>query len=272
LAIKDHRNPAIRAVPAEPDAPALPFRRTETRAEGPGVEKLLGRTEPDEHLVSLLSPATIEAEQYRTLSLMLEQRRQTGLLQVIGVSSPMVGDGKTVTAINLAGAVAQSKTARVLLIDLDVRKPSVASALGLRDSTLGFRDAFVNAGMSLKEVIRRHPAWNLSIVTAGRAQVMPHEIFKSARFAELIDEARGDYDWIILDTAPLVLAPDCLMMGRAVDGFVMVVCAHKTSRKEVGEALNILGPSKLLGIVYNSDDRLLSTYTYGAYCMPSHSS
>ena len=231
----------------------------------PVLEKMLGRARPDDHLISLLSPATMEAEQYRTLSLMLEQRRQSGLLQVIAITSPTVGDGKTVTAINLAGAVGQSPAARVLLIDVDFRKPSIAQQLGLRENVLGFRDAVVNAGLALKDVVRRHPAWNLSIVTAGRAQILPHEIFKSPRFGDLLDEARRDYEWIILDTAPLVLAPDCLMLGPTVDGFVMVVCANKTSRKEVGEALNILGPSKLLGLVYNSDDRLLASYKYGAY-------
>ena len=81
----------------------------------------------------------------------------------------------------------------------------------------------------------------------------------------LIDEARRDFEWIILDTAPLVLAPDCLMMGRSVDGFLMIVSAHKTSRKEVGEALNIIGPSKLLGMVFNNDDNLLESYGYRTY-------
>jgi Mrp family chromosome partitioning ATPase len=94
---------------------------------------------------------------------------------------------------------------------------------------------------------------------------MPHEIFKSTRFVELLDEARSDYEWIILDTSPLVLTPDCLMMARHVDGFVMVVRAHQTSRKEVGEALNALGPSKLIGLVFNSDDHYLSAYKYGPY-------
>ena len=239
MAIKDQSNPAIRAVPAEPSSGSPSYRL----GDAPVLEKMLGRAQPDEHLVSLLSPATIEAEQYRTLSLMLEQRRQTGLLQVVGISSPMIGDGKTVTAINLAGAMAQSPSVRVLLIDLDVRKPSVAAQLGLRDNVLGFRDAFLNVNMKLKEVVRRHPAWNLSIVTAGRAQVMPHEIFKASGFVELIDEARGDYEWIILDTAPLVLAPECLMMSRSVDVFVMLVCANKTSRQQVWEALSTLGSS-----------------------------
>jgi Mrp family chromosome partitioning ATPase len=94
---------------------------------------------------------------------------------------------------------------------------------------------------------------------------MPHEIFKSTRFAELIDEARRDFEWIILDTAPLVLAPDCLMMGHSIDGFVMIVSAHKTSRKEIAEALNIIGPSKLLGLVFNNDDGLLESYGYRTY-------
>lgn len=259
-------NPAARATAVEPA-----FSRKDMREEVPILEKMLGRSKPDEHLVSLLSPATIEAEQYRTLNLMLEQRRQAGLMQVVAISSPVVGDGKTMTAINLAGAVAQSPAARVLLIDVDFRKPSVAAQLGMKDNVLGFRDAVVNPTMSLKDVVRRHSTWNLSLVTAGRALVMPHEIFKSARFVELLDEARRDYEWIILDTAPLVLTPDCLIMGRSVDGFVMVVCAHKTSRKELAEAMNSLGASKLVGLVFNGDDRLLTSYKYGPYYLPPQS-
>jgi Mrp family chromosome partitioning ATPase len=155
--------------------------------------------------------------------------------------------------------------ARVLLVDADFRKPSVPTQMGLRDgSILGLRDAILNPNLALKDIVRRLPAYNLS-VTVGRAQIMPHEIFKSTRFAELIDEARRDFEWIILDTAPLVLAPDCLMMGHSIDGFVMIVSAHKTSRKEIAEALNIIGPSKLLGLVFNNDDGLLESYGYRTY-------
>jgi len=262
-AMKDLK-PAARTAAIEPA-----FSRAEVRSESPASDKTWSRAKPDDHLISLLSPASMEAERYRTLGLMLEQRRQAGHLQVIAISSPTMGDGKTMTSINLAGAIAQSPAARVLLIDVDFRKPSIATQLGMKDNVLGFRDAVVNPALSLKDVVRRHPAWNLSLVMAGRAQVMPHEIFKSGRFVELLDEARREYEWIILDTAPLVLAPDCLMIGKCVDGFVMVVCANKTSRPELGEALNILGPSKLVGLVFNSDDRLLTSYKYGPYCLPS---
>jgi len=232
-------------------------------------EKIIGRFKPDEHLVSLVSPNTMQAEQYRTLSVILEHRRQNGLFQVVAISSPTVGDGKTVTAINLASAFAQSTEARVLLIDIDIRKPSIQTKLGMRESRMiGLLDAIVNPALSLKDIVHHLPQWNLSVVTIGRAEVMPHEVFRSARFTELIDEARRDFDWVILDTAPLVLAPDCVTIGRYVDGFVMVVCAHKTLRKEVGEALDVLGPSKLVGLVFNSDDELLNSYKYGPYFLP----
>ena len=264
--MKEHMKPVLRTSPLEPHASSN-YGRLESRAEPiPIMEKSAIRTKPDDRLVSLVSPATIEAEQYRTLGMMLEQRRHSGHLQVVAVSSPTMGDGKTITSINLAGALAQSPQARVLLVDADFRKPSVPTQMGLRDgSILGLRDAILNPNLALKDIVRRLPAYNLSVATVGRAQIMPHEIFKSTRFAELIDEARRDFEWIILDTAPLVLAPDCLMMGHSIDGFVMIVAAHKTSRKEIAEALNIIGPSKLLGLVFNNDDGLLESYGYRTY-------
>ena len=269
--MKEYINPALRAS-LESCASGESYGRIDVQTEASIPEQVMGRPKPDDHLISLVSPATMEAEQYRTLSLMLEQRRHSGLLQVVAISSPTVGDGKTLTSINLAGAFAQSQEARVLLIDIDFRKPSIPAQLGLRDEhMIGFRDAIVNPALSLKDIVHRLPTWNLSLVTVGRAEVMPHEIFKSPRFAELLDEARRDFEWIILDTAPLILAPDCMAFGRSVDGFVMVVCAHKTSRKEVGEALDILGPSKVVGLVFNSDDGFLASYNYQPYFLPSQS-
>ncbi|HET6679306.1 MAG TPA: CpsD/CapB family tyrosine-protein kinase [Nitrospira sp.] len=262
--MKEHTNPVLRTSPLE-SHPLSKSGRSDPRGE-PVAHKIAARVKPDERLVSLVSPATIEAEQYRTLGLMLEQRRHSGHLQVVAVSSPTMGDGKTVTSINLAAALAQSPQSRVLLVDADFRKPSVQAQLGMRDNNaLGFRDAILNPDLALKDIVQRLPGTTLSVLTVGRSQVMPHEVIKSTRFAEVLDEARRDYEWIILDTAPLVLAPDCLMMGRSVDGFVIIVCAHKTSRKEIGEALDILGPSKLLGIVFNHDDSLLDSYGYRTY-------
>ena len=264
-------NPALRTS-LESRASGQDYGGIDVRVKDTLPDKITGTLRPDDHLISLVSPATMEAEQYRTLGLMLEQRRQTGLLQVVAVTSPTVGDGKTVTSINLAGAFAQSRESRVLLIDVDFRKPSIPAKLGLKDPQMrGFRDAIVNPALRLKDIAYPLPAWNLSVVTVGRAEMMPHEGFRSSRFAELIDEARRDFEWIILDSAPLLQVPDCLTIGRSVDGFVMVVCAHKTSRKDVGEALDILGPSKLLGLVFNSDESIKRFHEFHPYYLQSQS-
>src|SRR5678816_3734994 len=175
--MKEHMKPVLRTSPLEPHASSN-YGRLEGRSEPiPILEKSAIRTKPDDRLVSLVSPATVEAEQYRTLGLMLEQRRHSGLLQVVAVSSPTMGDGKTVTAINLAAALAQSPQSRVLLIDADFRKPSVAAQLGLRDNNaLGFRDAVLNPDLALKDIVQRLPGSTLSVLTVGRSQVMPHEV------------------------------------------------------------------------------------------------
>src|SRR5437867_9456058 len=94
--------------------------------ERPVQRKAGIRPAPDAHLVSLLAPTSVEAEQYRTLGFLLQQKQQTGALKVIAVSSATPADGRTTTAINLAGAMAQSHEARVLLVDADLRLPSVA--------------------------------------------------------------------------------------------------------------------------------------------------
>src|SRR6187200_544431 len=134
--MKEHMKPVLRSSPLESHASSN-YGHLESRPEPiPILEKTAIRSKPDDRLVSLVSPATIEAEQYRTLGMMLEQRRHSGLLQVVAVSSPTMGDGKTVTSINLAGALSQSPQARVLLVDADFRKPSVLTQMGLRDAAV----------------------------------------------------------------------------------------------------------------------------------------
>jgi Mrp family chromosome partitioning ATPase len=124
----------------------------------------------DEHLVSLLAPASFEADQYRLLRDRLEVLRDEGRLQVVAVTSPAVGDGKTVTAINLAGTLAQSPEARVLLVDADVRRPAVAPYLGLGSRpTPGLTDAMLDPARGLADVAHRHPLCNIWVVPAGQS-------------------------------------------------------------------------------------------------------
>jgi protein-tyrosine kinase len=221
-------------------------------------------TRIDQHLVSLLTPTTFEAEQYRTLRQTIEQfHRDTATLSVVAVSSPAVGDGKTTTAINLAGALAQNRDAKVLLVDLDLRRPSVIRNLGSSESrSPGLVDAIMDPSLSLSEILQLCAPFNLTVLPAGQALTNPYEALKSQRLAELLQEARQTYDYVVIDTPPLIPFPDCRLISRWVDGFLMVVAAHKTPRKLVDEAINSLDPAKLIGLVFNSDDRPVFGYYY----------
>ncbi len=261
--VESREAPLLDAPPAsEPPSPRV----TEERPAGDRAEPL-GHV--DEHLVSLLAPTSLEAEQYRALRHLVEQLHKANGLSAVAVSSAGGGDGKTTTAINLAGALAQAPEGRVLLIDADLRRSSAMSYLGLDDPAgRGFVDAILHAGVSLEAVVQRCPQFNLAVLPAGSPPSAPYEVLKSPRLEHLLDEARRRYDYIVLDTPPLIPFPDCRLIGKYADGFLIVVQAHQTPRKLIGEALEVTDPTKIIGLVFNGDEHQRNGYYYS----PSRSS
>lgn len=216
----------------------------------------------DGHLVSLRDPDSPEAEHYRMLRHMLEHIHPTK--KVLAVTSAVAGDGKTTTALNLAGALAQAPDARILLVDLDLRTATAGDRVGLRGGSPGLVDVILDPDLVLADVVRPLPPLRLSILPAGRSLAVPYELLKSARLRELLQEARRQYDYLILDTPPLVPVPDCGLIADQADGLLIVVAAHRTPRPLLAEALDLVDATKLVGIVFNGDDRRLSRY-YGYY-------
>jgi capsular exopolysaccharide synthesis family protein len=225
----------------------------------------------DPHLVSLVSPGSFEAEQYRALRHRLERRRETVPLQALAITSASVGDGKTTTAINLAGALAQARDGRVLLVDADVRRPAIAAQVGLGEvRPPGLVDAVLDPGRGIEDLVHPLPGLNLTVLAAGRLPDAPYEVLKSRRLGELLEQARRLYEFVIVDTPPVVPVPDSRLIARWVDGLLLVVSAHRTPRKLLEEALNQIDPARLVGLVFNGDDRPFSGYSgyYGAYGRP----
>jgi capsular exopolysaccharide synthesis family protein len=209
-----------------------------------------------QQLVSLLATDSYESDQYRTLRHIVEQLRQESGLKVLAVTSPGPGEGKTTTALNLAGALAQSPHARVLVVDADLRRPSVSEYLGLdRLQGPGLVDALADPACDMRRAIRRLDGFSLSVLPAGLPHPSPYELLNSRRFEELLRESGELYDYVVVDTPPLVPLPDCRLVGKSVDGFLVVVCAHKTRRGILAEALQSLDPAKVIGIVFNGDHR-----------------
>lgn len=217
----------------------------------------------DQHLVSLVAPRTAEAEQYRLLRYEVEHLRADDSGTAVCVCSPVPGDGKTLTSINLAGTLAQNPDARVLLIDADLRLPSVSKRLALGDAGgQGLVDAILDSGLMLGDVVCHMPRFNLSVLPAGKRTHAPYELLKSPRFGELLTEARERYDYLVLDAPPVIPVPDCRLITQWVDGFVMVIAAHRTPREALEEALTLMPPSSVLGLVFNGYDRSSARY-YG---------
>jgi capsular exopolysaccharide synthesis family protein len=226
--------------------------------------KSASQSKLDTHLVSLTAPASFAAEQYQGLRLTLERLGRARTMQVVAVTSPGAGDGKTLTSINLAGALARGAEARVLLIDADLRRPSVSKQLALTESPAGLADILSDERVALTDVVQPMDRFHLDVITAGTPRTAIHQLLRSARFEQLIREAREKYEFVVIDTPPLLPVFDSALLAKASDGVLMVVSANQTPRKLLGEALNLLDPAKVLGIVFNRDERPLFGY-YDAY-------
>jgi capsular exopolysaccharide synthesis family protein len=209
-----------------------------------------------EQLVSLCAPDSFAADQYRTLRLTIERHHRGSHLQVIAITSPGPADGKSVTTLNVAGVLAQSADTRVLVIDADLRRPSVAAYLGggIRP-TPGLAEAIQDSGSGLIEWVQRLDRFNLSVLPAGTPHAAPYELLNSPRVEVLLTEARRRYDYVVIDTPPLLPFPDCGVLSRYIEGYLLTVAAHRTRRKLLAQALAAVDPAKVLGIVFNGDDQ-----------------
>ena len=226
--------------------------------------EILPSANADPKLVSLLHPGTFAADQYRVLRHLIEEKRSEGL-SVMAVTSPTPADGKTMTAINLAACLAEAAGSRVLLVDADLRRPSILDRLGMGNRTLrGLVDVVSDPSVTLEEVVRRVARTNLFLLPPGKLRTSPYEVLKSARLATIFTEARRSYDSVVIDTPPIVAFPDFRLVEKVVDASILVVAAHQTPAGAIDDAVALLDPTKTLGVVFNGAD-LANKYYRGAW-------
>ena len=206
----------------------------------------------DDRLVSLLPSRAAEVEPYLSVRHVVEEAHRLTGVSIVAVSSPLAGDGKTTTAINVAGVLGHGGD-RVLLIDADLRNPDLARHLLASSGAAGLVDAITDPSLTLPDVVVSLPDLAFDVLPAGRSTTTPYDVARSPRFGALLEEARGRYEFIILDTPPLIRVPDGRIIERSVDGVLLVVAANRTPRKLVAEALRLIDPAKLIGLVFNGD-------------------
>lgn len=213
------------------------------------------------HVEVLRNPMSVVSEQYRALRSRIERLNSDGKIQNLALTSAAKGEGKSLTAVNLALVLAQDGTKDVLLVDADLRRPKVHKLLGL-DASPGLGDYF-RGGVSGEAIIRRTPFFGLAVTPAGSVGGHPGELLASPEFESWVTERRAEFDYVVFDTPPVHPVSDVNFLANSVDGILLVVRAGKTPRGLVKHAVEVLPPGKLVGSVLNRAENVGPGYGYG---------
>lgn len=222
------------------------------------------------YLVVINEPLSPAAEEYRKLKSMVVKLTKKGKLQnTIMVTSTAAGEGKTLTALNLAITLAEEYDHTVLLIDADLRQPSIHRYLGIQPK-IGLSDCLSN-GTEIGHAIIKTGIGNLSVLAAGSQVSNPVELLLSNKMKALVEEMKHRYAdrYIIFDTPPVLPFAEAHSIGAVVDGVIFVVREGSASINDIKEALNMLKDANILGVTYNDAD--VSRFSnYYSYMTPYH--
>ena len=190
-------------------------------------------------------------EQYRRVAATLHQLQDERGLKVLMIASAQVGEGKTLTAANLALTLSESYRRRVLLIDADLRRPSLSELFRIQ-RVAGLSETLqTDLGGPLR--VFELSEW-LSLLPSGRPTTDPMAGLTSGRMQQIIAEAAQNYDWVIVDTPPAALQPDASLLSTMVEGIVLVIGAGVSQSSVVQSAIETIGRDKIVGVVLNRVD------------------
>ena len=212
-------------------------------------------------LVAGLAPKSLASEQYRQLRTRLAHAEGANNLRTVMVTSPQKSEGKSITSANLALTMAQELQRRVVIVEADLRKPSMQQLFGLPAGP-GLTE-YLSGAAELKDVMRFIPDHNLTVIHAGSTAASPAELLGSTAMRRLLDTLRTRFDRVILDTPPVLPLADVAVLAPLVDGILMVVRAGVTPKPAIENALRAFDSSRLLGIVLN-DSGQEQDYRYEA--------
>jgi protein-tyrosine kinase len=190
---------------------------------------------------------------------------EAGVSNLVMVTSARPGEGKTFTAVNLAGSVALQGDHHVLLIDSDSKRDSICQALGLADAP-GVLDLAANPNLDPNEVILRTEIENLSLLPVGQERGRSSELFASRDMTQLIQRLGRRYSdrLLVLDSAPCLSTSDPAALAPVVGQILFVVEAERTQREEVEAALDLIQACPLIMLLLNKV-QVTNRYTFGAY-------
>ncbi|RJP77238.1 MAG: polysaccharide biosynthesis tyrosine autokinase [Desulfobacteraceae bacterium] len=220
----------------------------------------------DKSLVTILEPHSFESEQFKILRANILFPTSGKPPRMIMVTSAVPGEGKSFVASNLAISIAQNIDEHVLLMDCDLRLPSIHNRFHFESKT-GLSD-YLTGDVPLSSLLVKVGVDKLSILPGGKPPANPAELLSSEKMTQLLEEVKLRYEdrYIIIDSAPPQLTAESSALARQVDGIVLVINYGKTKRELISDLIEILGKEKIIGIVFNRFNLRSSTYYgYGKY-------
>jgi protein-tyrosine kinase len=211
------------------------------------VEEVTVRLNP--MLVAGLAPKSPAAEQYRGLRTRLAHTEGAHTMRTFLVTSPQKGEGKSITSANLALTMAQELHRHVVLVEADLRKPSLQHLFGLPPGP-GLAD-YLSGAADLDAVMKFLPDYHLTVITGGSAPTNPAELLGSTAMRRMLDQLRTRFDRVILDSPPILPLADVAVLAPMIDGTLLVVRAGFTPRPAIENALRAFDSSRLIGVVLN---------------------
>ncbi len=225
----------------------------------------------DSRLVSIEKEESLGAEKFRFLAVRLRQLRQTRPLKKILITSTIPQEGKSTVAANLACTLARRRPQRTLLLEGDLRRPTLATRFGI-GRVAGLSEWFHGEGSAMN--IYRLDSLGMWVLPAGHAVENPLELMQSGKLSPLMDQLSAWFDWIVIDSPPVLPLADTSVWARLADGIVLVTRPGVTEKQQLQRGLATLEQSKLLGALVNgSTDAAHSDYyqRYGPPASPSGS-
>ena len=246
---------AVATAAARPVSTPLPdFVRWNVEAE---------RVEP--RLVAITHPHSTYCEEYRSLRTHVLHKSQKQKMQSIVVASVNPSEGKSITALNFSWLLAQTDGVKALIIDSDLRMPSLADYLGI-ETDKGLSDILTGKGNLMDSIIKLDPV-GLHLLPGGEARNDVADLLSGPKFREILRETREMFDYIIVDAPPLGIFTDATVLINQADGAMLVVRTNRTKYSDVDRILETLPRERMLGVVLNQSDDVLteSHYNYGYY-------
>lgn len=216
---------------------------------------------PESRLVTITDPESPTAESFRLLGVRIRDLRRIRPLKKVLITSTIPREGKSTIAANLACAIAHASDEKILLIEGDVRLPALRQMFGV-GSVPGLCE-LIQEGLKLADCVYHLDGPGIWILPSGRSPENPLEILQSPRLPQIMDQLAACFDWIILDSPPVLPLADTSIWMRLADGILLVTRQGVTEKQQLTSGLEALEPGKVLGALLNSAvGSIYSSYYY----------